>query len=434
MPEKFDAAVVGAGPAGSTAALVLAREGLKVALLERGEEPGQKNVFGGVLHYSEALNHLLPNFWEKAPLERRVTTYKTTLLTGESALSFTYKDHSFGNPPFNGFTLLRAKFDRWYARKAEEAGALLIPGTTAEELIREGNQVVGVKTGRREGEIYADTVILADGANSLLARKAGLREDFSPSGFSVAAKEILALPDRVIEERFDLEGGEGMAHIFVGSCTRGIEGGGFLYTNRSSLSLGVVCKLNALQQKQVSIADLLEEFKNGPHIRRAIRDAVLKEYSGHLIPERGIKGIPELCGNGILVVGDAAGFVLSTGSTLQGMNFAIESGRLAAEAFKLAKGTGDFSKKGLSSYKGFLERSFVMKDLRTFSFAPQFLSNPRVFERYPSLACAVARSVYRVDGQPRQKALKALRAEVKGKISLWHLVRDLVQMSRTLLW
>lgn len=434
MPEKFDVIVVGAGPAGSTAALGLAQAGLDVALFERGEQPGVKNMFGGVLYYTEALNKLLPDFWKQAPIERYVTRHILTFLTSSSSFSLSFTDGEFSQPPYSGVTLLRAKFDQWYAQKAQEAGAFLVLETTVDDLVWDGDKVIGIKAGRGDGTVYAEAVIAADGANSLLAKKAGLRKDFPPSSFAIAAKEVLALPAETIEERLGLAGNEGLAQSFVGACTQGLEGGAFLYTNKHSLSLGVVAKLNSLQRGKISIAELLEAFKSHPCIKQALRGAILKEYSGHLIPEGGINAMPELCGNGILVVGNAAGFLLSTGLTLEGMNFAIASGFAAAEALKRAKQSGDFSKKGLASYKTLLEESFVLRDLKTFRHTPNLMANPRIYEVYPSLACGISRKLFRVDGKAKRKILSLVRAEMKGKISLWRLLKDMIQAGRALLW
>lgn len=433
MPEKFDAAVVGAGPAGVTAALAMAKAGLRVILFERGEAPGQKNMFGGVLHYSKALNELIPDFLEHAPIERRITQYKTTMMAPDASFTVGLEDESFSAPPCNGFSLLRAKFDRWYALKAQEAGALLVTGTVVEDLLWKGQQVIGVRTGRCNGDILAGCVVLGDGANSLLAKKANMRMDLSANDFSVAAKEILALPKQVIEERFQLNPGEGLAHLFLGECTLGIEGGGFLYTNESTLSIGVVAKLAALEKRQLSIADLLAQFKARPIVKRAGKDAIIKEYSGHLVPEAGIRMVPQLYGNGVLVVGDAAGFVCSNGVTLQGMNLAMASGYAAATAVIAAKENRDYTANQLAVYERELKKDVVLKDMETYHRFPALLSNPNIYKRYPEMVCRMARGIYRVDEHPRKKLGQIFRTEAKGDISSWHLMKDLIQVGRAFL-
>jgi electron transfer flavoprotein-quinone oxidoreductase len=434
MPEKFDVIVVGAGPAGCTAALTLARAGLKVALVERGEYAGAKNMFGGVLYYSDVLNRLLPEFWNEAPVERYITRRIITFLAPRSSLSVDFRDVDFARAPYNGLSLLRAKFDQWYVQKAIEAGALLIPETVVDDVLWGGNKVVGVGVRRDDGTIHADVVIAADGVNSIIAKKAGLRGEFSPKHLAVAAKEVWALSSDAIGERFNLKGNEGVANEFIGLAAEGVEGGGFLYTNKESLSVGVVAKLSSLQQKRVAIAELLEQFKLHPYLEGILKGAVLKEYSGHLVSEGGLHMVPELCGNGILVVGDAAGLVCSTGLTLEGMNFAIASGFAAAEAVKRAKEKRDFSKNSLAYYKTLLEKSFVLKDLRAFRRAPRVLANPRIYGAYPALVCAVAEGIFKVDGSPRRKFLRVAREAMKGKVSLWQLVRDGAEIGRGLLW
>lgn len=433
-PEKFDVVIVGAGPAGSTAALALAKAGLKVAIFERGEQPGGKNMFGGVLYHADALTELIPDFWEQAPIERYVTRHDLIFLTDNASFSISHKDNEFGRLPYNGVTLLRAKFDPWYASQAEAAGAFFTPETLVDDFIRDGDRITGVNTQRTDGAVYADVVIVADGANSLLARKAGLRKEFNKSSFAVAAKEILTLPADVIESRFGLAGGEGVAQSFIGEATRGMEGGAFLYTNMSSLSLGVVVSLNSLQNRKISIAEVLDDFKNHPHIRPVIDGATLKEYSGHLIPDEGFNMVPRLYGNGLLVAGDAAGFLVSTGLTLQGMNYAIASGFTAAQAVLIARQEGDYSSKGLACYQDLLKKNSVIKDLKTFRHAPGFLSNPRIYDLYPSLVCGVSEKIFQVTGHPKKKLLSLIRAEMKGKISLVQLIKDIIQAGRALIW
>src|SRR3989338_9345466 len=163
--EKFDCIVVGAGPAGIACALVLARAGLSVVVLERGEYPGSKNMFGGIL-YSTILNKLLPEFWKEAPVERYVTKRVFSVLTKDDELALTFRADEFGTPPYNNnFAVLRAKFDQWFAKKAEDAGAFILSGVVVDELIKKGDKAVGVKSRLADGDMFADAVVLAEGAN-----------------------------------------------------------------------------------------------------------------------------------------------------------------------------------------------------------------------------------------------------------------------------
>ena len=224
MQEKFDAIIVGAGPAGCAAAYTLAKAGLQVLVVERGKFVGAKNMMGGVL-YGSALHSLIPNFWEEAPVERHITRHVVGFLSPKASLSIDFSSVSFDSTPYNAFTVLRAKFDRWFAAKAGEVGAIVATGLQADDLLWDGNRVVGIVAGG--DEIPADVVIAADGVNSILAEKAGLRGKISPDQVNQGVKEVIKLPREVIEERFNLVGDSGTAMHLVGFCTKGVHGGGF---------------------------------------------------------------------------------------------------------------------------------------------------------------------------------------------------------------
>jgi electron transfer flavoprotein-quinone oxidoreductase len=432
--QQFDAIVVGAGPAGSSAALAMARAGLRVALIERGEYPGAKNVSGAALYAPNLLADLLPDYWEEAPVERYVTRRTVTLLGQEAAVSLDFRTNRFNQPPYNGFTILRPKFDRWLAGKAEEAGALLITSTVVDDLLYKDKQVVGVCCRREDGDLYAPIVIAADGANSFLAKKAGLQHEFRADEMTLGVKEVLRLDAHTIEERFNLNGDEGMTSEYVGYASGDVKGGGFLYTNRDTLSVGVVVQIASLAQKKVRAYDLLDQFKQHSAIAPLVRDSVTLEYSAHMIPEGGWAMVPALTRAGLMVVGDAAGFVLVTGLFLEGINFAIASGLAAAATAQQAHANRNFSAQSMAGYRKRLEASFVLKDLKKFRHAQAFINNERLQSIYPDLACEAMENIFRSNGRPRRKIGRIVLDTMRGRVPLLTLLRDGWQAGRALLF
>jgi electron transfer flavoprotein-quinone oxidoreductase len=432
--QHFDAIVAGAGPAGSSAALAMARAGLRVALIERGEYPGAKNVSGAALYAPNLLADLLPQYWEEAPVERYLTRRVVTLLGQEAAVSLDFRTNHFSKPPYNGFTVLRPRFDRWLANKAEEAGALLISSTVVDDLLYKNERVVGVRCRRQDGDLYAPIVIAADGANSFLAKKAGLQHEFRGDEMTLGVKEVVRLDAHTIEERFNLNGDEGMTNEYVGYATGEVKGGGFLYTNRDTLSLGVVVQIASLAQKKMRAYELLDQFKQHPAIAPLVRDSVTLEYSAHMIPEGGWAMLPTLSRAGLMVAGDAAGFVFAAGLFLEGMNFAIASGLAAAATAQEAHANQDFSAESMARYRKRLASSFVLKDLKNFRHAPAFVNNERLQNVYPELLCETMENIFRSDGKPRRKIGRVVLDTMRGKVPLLTLLRDGWQAGRALLF
>lgn len=434
--DGFDLIVVGAGPAGSAAALVAARAGLKVVLLERGEFPGSKNCSGAAMYGTTVLHELIPNFWETAPVERYVTRRVISLLNKDSALALDFKTNRYAEPPYNAFTVLRPKFDRWLAEQAVQAGAFLVNETVADGLLRdEKGRINGVQTRREEGDLYAPVVIAADGVNSFLAKSAGLQHAFKADEISVGVKEVLHLDRAVLEERFGLSGDEGTVNEYLGAITGEVHGGAFLYTNKDSLSIGVIAQISSLAQNKARAYDLLDLFKAHPSVAPLLKGAVSREYSAHMIPEAGYKLVPKLYTDGMLVAGDAAGLCFATGLYLEGINYAIASGVAAGRAAVAAHAARNFGAAQLKQYQTLLEESFVLKDFKSFRHAPDFVNSPRLQNLYPDLICQSAEQIFRSHGQPKRKILSVAWQELRrSKVSPLRLAQDLWHAGRAFGW
>lgn len=423
----FDVIIVGAGPAGSTAALVLAKAGLNVALLERGASPGSKNVFGGIL-YTTVLNRLIPNFWEQAPVERHVKGVKIFLISSTNSVSIGVDSEDHNKPPYNNsFTVSRARFDQWYARQAEVAGALLLTNTTVDDLLWYRGKVIGVKVRGDFGELYSDAVILADGVNSILAEKAGLRKRYVSSQVSLGMKEVIELPRSVIEDRFNLEGNEGVELKYMaGDATKGIWGGGNIYTNLETLSLVTWLSLDPLIKSNMKATELFEQFKAHPFVKNYIKGGKTVEYQAHLAPDGGYDFTPRYYTNGLMIAGDAARF-LNASIHYEGTNFAMASGEAAAQTFLEAKKNNDYSERSLAYYQKLLNESFVMKDLKRYRKMNHFAEkNPEFFGPYFNVITQAAVDYFTVKEMPKRSQewqmikdfRKNLRQVSKGRFPL----------------
>lgn len=415
--EKFDAIIVGAGPAGAACAYILAKEGKSVLVIERGTSVGSKNLTGGRL-YTYALELVEAGLHAEAPLERKVVREQIMMLGKNGALTIDYLDYIFKEELPQSYSILRAPFDEWFAGKAEGQGAMLAAGILVEDLIIRDNKVIGVKAG--EDELYADVVIAADGINAFMAQKAGLRSDLTSHAVGVGVKEVIELPAEVIQNRFNLGADEGTARMIIG-CTEGIQGGGFLYTNKDSISLGIVFSPAEAAKQGKSIHEIHQDFKMHPAIYPLIGDGNTVEYGAHLVPESGWRGVPQkLYRDGFLVTGDAAGFCINTGTILRGIDLAIVSGVAAARAVLEAKDTASVG----PLYIDELEKLSLIPTMKLFAGWPDIVSLPRMAQTYPLLANDIMKFMFTVDGSMPEKMPKAMRAIVKRHVSIGQLLSD----------
>ena len=431
MAEKFDAIVVGAGPSGNAATYTLAKAGLKVLQIERGEYPGSKNVQGAIL-YSDALEKIIPDFRDDAPLERHIIEQRMWLLDDKSFVGTHFRSEDYNKPPYNRYTIIRAQFDKWFSSKVREAGALLICETTVEQLLMDGDRVVGVRCDRIGGDVFADVVILADGVNSTLARKAGFHPEIQAKNVALAVKEIFFMPEEVIQARFNIGEEEGVVIEMMGSVTEGMVGTGFLYTNKDSLTIGVGCMLSDFKTNpnRTTPYALLEKLKKHPSIAPLIEGGEMKEYCAHLIPEGGFHAVPKIFGHGWMIVGDSGGFV--NAAHREGSNLAMTTGRLAAETVIAAKAAGKaMDAKTLAAYKAALDDSFVMKDLKKYRDLPEVLHNsPHFFSTYPGLVNRAAQTMFTVDGVDKKTKEREVLGSFKAARKLTGLVGDAVKLWR----
>ena len=288
----------------------------------------------------------------------------------------------------------------------------------------EFGKVLGITAGGEE--ITAHVTIVADGANSLLAGEATGASRPKPKEMAVGIKEVFALSQEEINSRFVVDDNDGVAWLFAGDCTRGIPGGGFLYTNKKSISLGLVVTISYLEKADVTICQMLDDFKRHPDIAPLLKGASLLEHSGHMVSEGGYNSLPSLVSDGVLLAGDAGMLCMNLGYMVRGMDLAVESGKMAAEAALEAIDAGDSSKEKLNSYVEALNNSSVMKDMQAFKNWPAFMGNfNRMFETYPKVVSGICNEMFIVDGTPQLSIKKNILGNIKNGAGFVSLAKDL---------
>ena len=388
--ERFEVIVIGGGLAGLSAAYRLSKAGRKVLVLEKAPYSGAKNVSGGRI-YTYALDKLMGDAWKDAPLEREINQEYLMMMNDEDAVIIDTTTNALGN---QSYSVLREKFDKWLAGKVEEAGGLVI--------------------------------VDAEGVNALVAERAGVIDPIRLENIAVGVKSVIRLKENVINDRFNTDSDKGVALLGMGSANQGIFGGLFMYTNKDTISIGLVQDSKTWKESGLHLPDAMEALKEHPIIGKYIDGGELVEYTAHLIPEGGYDSFSEFCGDGILVTGDAAGLCLNRGYTVRGMDYAIMSGIAAAETAEQALAKGIFTKDFLSMYTARLEHN-TLNDFKTLKNAHHYMANSEhLFTTYPDLAINALQSMYKVDGGAAQGVVKTI---VKGlpKVKVFSVAKDAIK-------
>jgi electron transfer flavoprotein-quinone oxidoreductase len=384
---NYDVVIVGAGAAGLSAAIGLARAGFAVAVVEAAAFPGAEN-WSGCVYFCENLAHpdlLGEEGVEALAWERRLVERGFFATDGHGLLGMKYRDRETFR---HCYTVLRPLYDHHLAQIARRHGAALLTSTTAESLIHEGGRVAGISTNR--GPLYADLVFLAEGDASQLVTREGYERHTDPREapkFLHGIKEVLELPPRAVEERFGVGPEEGVAYemLLRNGTLRGkpvrLNMGGFVYTNRQSLSVGLVLPADNLAEHFGGDPNLLLEWFEGlPALRPWLEGARRSAFGAKIIRGGGARDVPTLIDEGLAVGGAAS----AIGIDFPYPNFtgpATAMGLLITQAAVCIRAEGSgFTRAALQRhYLGRLQRTSYWRDVEFLRRWPGYVKKTRAF-------------------------------------------------------
>ncbi len=381
MPERdrLEVAVlfVGAGPASLAGAIRLgqlaqeAGRALEILVIEKGGEIGNHGLSGAVMD-PRALDELLPSWRDSAPVESPVTTDQLWFLTKGGKIKAPLVPPPLKNS--GKYVTSLQKLCKWLGDRAEEAGAQVFPAFPGQELLWHANRVIGVRTGDKGldhdrqpksnyepgADILAKVVVLGEGPRGSLAKQAAARLDLhagrEPQVYAAGVKELWQLPD----DRFEAGA---VIHTLGYPLPPETFGGGFIYGMRDNiLDIGFVTGLD-YKNPTTDPHNELQRMKEHPNIRKMLEGGRLIRYGAKAIPEGGLFAMPRAYADGLLIVGDSAGFL--NGMRLKGIHLGMKSGMMAAETIWEALQAGNCDAVALASFEHRFKESWAHAELRT---------------------------------------------------------------------
>lgn len=373
---EVDVLFVGAGPASLAGALALAElaktanQPLEILVIEKGAEIGYHALSGAVLD-PHAFDELIPDWrTQGVPVESEVTRDELWYLTPNRKIKAPLVP-----PPLNNrgkYVASLQKLVKWLAERAEAAGAQIFPAFPGQELLWEGDRVVGVRTGDkgvdRDGnpksnyepgaDLMAKVVILGEGPRGTLAKQAvarlGLDAGREPDVYAAGVKELWQCPPGAVQAGL-------VIHTLGFPLPPQTFGGGFIYGMAGDiLDIGHVTGLD-YKNPTTDPHNELQRMKQHPAIAAMLKGAKLLRYGAKAIPEGGLFAMPRLYAHGLMLIGDSGGFL--NGMRLKGIHLAMKSGMLAAQTAWEALQLQRYDATALAPFQQQFESSWAYREL-----------------------------------------------------------------------
>jgi len=294
--EHFDVVIIGGGSAGLAALKQLSNLKKQAVLIEAGKTVGSKNVSGGILYSKKPKNGKVYNvedvygqqFLTEAPLERLITKYILHATSKDKVFSIDLTSAHEYQTNF-GYSVLLNELNSWFAKEAgesaEKQGGGIVPGVHVQSISWQNGKTI-IQTNELE-EFEVNAVIAADGVNSEIAEITSARPKFTSEELYQGVKVVVKLPEEIIEQRFGIGPNDGAAHLFAGDITLNHIGGGFVYTNQDTLSVGAVYHYDSLMEKPNEPYFLVNALLNNPMVSEFIKDEVaMKEEIDKNLPNQ----------------------------------------------------------------------------------------------------------------------------------------------------